>query len=68
MQHLNMRYRDQRICIFDAIDLGSTILGLVIVQIGKHGMILEFTDPESSRRSATYLPEVASQEGVYSRS
>jgi AMMECR1 domain-containing protein len=26
-------------------------------------MILEFTDPESVRRSATYLPEVAAQEG-----
>ncbi|KAH9566094.1 hypothetical protein CY35_04G112100 [Sphagnum magellanicum] len=32
-------------------------------EIGKHGMILEFTDPESVRRSATYLPEVAAQEG-----
>jgi hypothetical protein len=28
-------------------------------------MILEFTDPDSARRSATYLPEVAAQEGVY---
>jgi len=26
-------------------------------------MILEFTDPDSARRSATYLPEVAAQEG-----
>jgi AMMECR1 domain-containing protein len=33
-------------------------------QIGKHGMILEFTDPERVRRSATYLPEIAAQEGV----
>jgi uncharacterized protein (TIGR00296 family) len=32
-------------------------------EIGKHGMILEFTDPESVRRSATYLPEIAAQEG-----
>lgn len=32
-------------------------------EIGKHGMILEFTDPDNSRRSATYLPEVAAQEG-----
>jgi len=32
-------------------------------EIGKHGMILEFTDPDSARRSATYLPEVAAQEG-----
>jgi AMMECR1 domain-containing protein len=32
-------------------------------EIGKHGMILEFTDPESVRHSATYLPEIAAQEG-----
>lgn len=32
-------------------------------EVGKHGMILEFTDPDSARRSATYLPEVAAQEG-----
>ncbi|KAJ7530421.1 hypothetical protein O6H91_14G003500 [Diphasiastrum complanatum] len=32
-------------------------------EIGKHGMILEFTDPNNSRCSATYLPEVAAQEG-----
>lgn len=32
-------------------------------EIGKHGMILEFTDPDGYRRSATYLPEVAAQEG-----
>ncbi|GBG63959.1 hypothetical protein CBR_g39962 [Chara braunii] len=32
-------------------------------EVGKHGMILEFTDPHNSRRSATYLPEVAEQEG-----
>ncbi|KAL3680830.1 hypothetical protein R1sor_023786 [Riccia sorocarpa] len=32
-------------------------------EIGKHGMILEFTDSNSIRHSATYLPEVAAQEG-----
>ncbi|CAM6087633.1 unnamed protein product [Calypogeia fissa] len=32
-------------------------------EVGKHGMILEFTDPDNVRRSATYLPEVAAQEG-----
>jgi uncharacterized protein (TIGR00296 family) len=33
-------------------------------EIGRHGMILEFTDPRLNiRRSATYLPEVAEQEG-----
>ncbi|KAH9322005.1 hypothetical protein KI387_016644, partial [Taxus chinensis] len=32
-------------------------------EVGKHGMILEFTDPDNTRRSATYLPEVAAQEG-----
>ncbi|XP_024520809.1 uncharacterized protein At2g38710 isoform X2 [Selaginella moellendorffii] len=33
-------------------------------EIGKHGMILEFTDPDNLRRSATYLPEVSAQEGA----
>ena len=27
-------------------------------------MILEFTDPDNRKRSATYLPEVAAQEGI----
>jgi AMMECR1 domain-containing protein len=40
------------------------VVGIERGQIGKHGMILEFTDPESVRRSATYLPEIAAQEGV----
>ncbi|XP_020085537.1 uncharacterized protein At2g38710-like isoform X3 [Ananas comosus] len=32
--------------------------------IGKHGLIIEFTDPDCNiRRSATYLPEIAAQEG-----
>lgn len=32
-------------------------------EIGKHGMILEFTDLHNLRRSATYLPDVIIQEG-----
>ncbi|KAF9598597.1 hypothetical protein IFM89_028266 [Coptis chinensis] len=33
-------------------------------EVGKHGMIIEFTDPDYNvRRSATYLPEVAEHEG-----
>ncbi|KAK9078710.1 hypothetical protein SSX86_002767 [Deinandra increscens subsp. villosa] len=33
-------------------------------EVGKHGMIIEFTDPDNNiKRSATYLPEVAAQEG-----
>ncbi|KAF9676541.1 hypothetical protein SADUNF_Sadunf08G0012800 [Salix dunnii] len=33
-------------------------------EVGKHGLIIEFTDPNNNaRRSATYLPEVAALEG-----
>ncbi|GAV68160.1 AMMECR1 domain-containing protein [Cephalotus follicularis] len=33
-------------------------------EIGRHGIIIEFTDPNNNtRRSATYLPEVAAHEG-----
>ncbi|MFX6532704.1 AMMECR1 domain-containing protein, partial [Acinetobacter baumannii] len=33
-------------------------------EVGKHGMIIEFNDPEhNTARSATYLPEVAAHEG-----
>lgn len=32
-------------------------------EIGKHGVIVEFTDNNNTRRSATYLPDVARQEG-----
>ncbi|KAL4576725.1 hypothetical protein LXL04_012823 [Taraxacum kok-saghyz] len=33
-------------------------------EVGKHGIIIEFTDPNyNTRRSATYLPDVAAQEG-----
>ncbi|KAE8037765.1 hypothetical protein FH972_010328 [Carpinus fangiana] len=34
-------------------------------EVGKHGIIIEFTDPDNNtRRSATYLPEVAAHEGA----
>ncbi|KAJ6759164.1 AMMECR1-like protein [Salix koriyanagi] len=34
------------------------------LKVGKHGFIIEFTDPNNNaRRSATYLPEVAAHEG-----
>ena len=33
-------------------------------EVGTHGIIIEFTDPDyNTRRSATYLPEVAAHEG-----
>ncbi|ERN16572.1 uncharacterized protein At2g38710 [Amborella trichopoda] len=32
-------------------------------EVGKHGLIIEFNDSDNIRRSATYLPEVAAQEG-----
>lgn len=33
-------------------------------EIGKHGLIIEFTDPDyNTRRNGTYLPEVAANEG-----
>ena len=38
-----------------------------LLQIGKHGIIIEFTDPDyNTRRSATYLPDVAAHEGTLS--
>jgi len=36
------------------------------LQVGTHGLIIEFTDPNNNvRRSATYLPEVAAHEGKF---
>lgn len=36
------------------------------IQVGKHGIIIEFTDPNyNTRRNATYLPEVAAHEGNF---
>ncbi|KAI7755228.1 hypothetical protein M8C21_032707, partial [Ambrosia artemisiifolia] len=35
-------------------------------EVGKHGIIIEFTDPDyNTKRSATYLPDVAAQEGWF---
>ena len=44
----------------------SVIRGLrILLQVGKHGIIIEFNDPDyNTRRSATYLPEVAAHEGM----
>lgn len=40
------------------------ILLVSLLQVGKHGIIIEFSDPDyNTRRSATYLPEVAAHEG-----
>lgn len=40
------------------------ILLVSFLQVGKHGIIIEFSDPDyNTRRSATYLPEVAAHEG-----
>ncbi|XP_058107418.1 uncharacterized protein At2g38710 isoform X2 [Magnolia sinica] len=42
----------------------ETALHYLDWEIGKHGLIIEFTDPDyNTRRSATYLPEVAAHEG-----
>ncbi|GFZ05996.1 AMMECR1 family [Actinidia rufa] len=42
----------------------ETALHYIDWEIGKHGIIIEFTDPDNNtRRSATYLPEVAAHEG-----
>ncbi|KAG5606542.1 hypothetical protein H5410_028034, partial [Solanum commersonii] len=36
------------------------------LQVGRHGMIIEFTDPDyKTRRSATYLPEIAAHGAGY---
>ena len=38
----------------------------LVNQVGKHGLIIDFTDPDYNiRRSATYLPEVAGDEGEH---
>ena len=37
------------------------------LQVGKHGIIIEFIDPDyNTRRSATYLPDIAANEGQLS--
>ncbi|OMP09767.1 hypothetical protein COLO4_05151 [Corchorus olitorius] len=39
------------------------IVPYVFIGVGKHGIIIEFTDDYNTRRSATYLPEVPAHEG-----
>ncbi|GFZ11241.1 AMMECR1 family [Actinidia rufa] len=42
----------------------ETALHYLDWEIGQHGIIIEFTDPDyNTRRNATYLPEVAAHEG-----
>ncbi|THG05692.1 hypothetical protein TEA_028291 [Camellia sinensis var. sinensis] len=42
----------------------ETELNYLDWEVGKHGIIIEFTDPDyNTRRNATYLPEVAAHEG-----
>uniref|UniRef100_A0A5B7B2H9 AMMECR1 domain-containing protein n=1 Tax=Davidia involucrata TaxID=16924 RepID=A0A5B7B2H9_DAVIN len=42
----------------------ETALHYLDWEIGKHGIIIEFTDPDyNTRQNATYLPEVAAHEG-----
>lgn len=46
--------------------LHMQILLVSFLQVGKHGIIIEFSDPDyNTRRSATYLPEVAASEGNF---
>ena len=46
-------------CLFSLSELSGFLL-----QVGKHGLIIEFTDPDNNtKRNATYLPEVAAHEG-----
>lgn len=51
-------------CTVSILTEYETALNYLDWEIGKHGLIIEFTDPDyNTRRSATYLPEVAAHEG-----
>nr|CAD1845027.1 unnamed protein product [Ananas comosus var. bracteatus] len=51
-------------CTVSILTNYETALHFLDWEIGKHGLIIEFTDPDCNiRRSATYLPEIAAQEG-----
>ncbi|XP_057462983.1 uncharacterized protein At2g38710-like [Actinidia eriantha] len=51
-------------CTVSILTNYETALHYLDWEIGKHGIIIEFTDPDNNtRRSATYLPEVAAHEG-----
>jgi AMMECR1 domain-containing protein len=48
---------------FSQIELFKCLL-FSYTKVGKHGLIIEFTDPDYNiRRSATYLPDVPAHEG-----
>ncbi|KAJ6804576.1 uncharacterized protein M6B38_259985 [Iris pallida] len=51
-------------CTVSILTEYETALNYLDWEVGKHGLIIEFTDPDyNTRRSATYLPEVAAHEG-----
>ncbi|PIN26629.1 putative protein, AMMECR1 [Handroanthus impetiginosus] len=51
-------------CTVSILTNYETALDYLDWEVGKHGIIIEFTDPSyNTRRSATYLPEVAAHEG-----
>jgi len=51
-------------CTVSILTNYETALDYLDWEVGKHGIIIEFTDPDSNtRRSATYLPDVAANEG-----
>ncbi|KAM7463793.1 hypothetical protein LguiA_031914 [Lonicera macranthoides] len=51
-------------CTVSILTNYETALDYLDWEVGKHGIIIEFTDPDyNTRRSATYLPEVAAHEG-----
>lgn len=51
-------------CTVSILTNYETGLNYLDWEVGKHGMIIEFTEPDlNTRRSATYLPEVAAHEG-----
>ncbi|KAF8396375.1 hypothetical protein HHK36_017992 [Tetracentron sinense] len=52
-------------CTVSVLTDYETALHYLDWEIEKHGIIIEFTDPDYNvRRSATYLPEVAAHEGI----
>ena len=51
-------------CTVSILTEYETALNHLDWEVGKHGLIIEFTDPDYNvRRSGTYLPEVAAHEG-----
>lgn len=51
-------------CTVSVLTNYETALNHLDWEVGKHGLIIEFTDPDYNiRRSATYLPEVPAHEG-----